>query len=1245
MRFLASLLFLGILLAIPAAAQQKPSNQPTGFFHPQVARDADRYEAYLKSGWTPVGSKKPSDLRASGNRGLGPDPRGASREFANAVVLEPSNAENWLGLARALLAITPDPTHGSERYDLPVNAQCRRLPRLRTVGKPGRQGAIPGRPVGCTAAALLLAPGHRCAEAEPRARRGSESARGLRQAAQRARLPHGRLQDRRRGREPARLPPVLRAAVARPVDFSQVRFRRRQGPAERRRRGAPALHRRPDPRPALRGAGPRGLALGRRRGAREGRRASLSIVHDRKPFVRFTGKSYVLPSRGQQGIPARHRQHRHASTSRSIASATAASRSVLQSGDFASASSRATTLEQLKERTGTKVYQGEMDVSPEAQRGGDDRLPCHRGHRHAAARRLRDARPAGRQVAARAVAMLATQWFIVSDLGLTALNGDDGVHAFVRSLSTARRLSSGANVKLIARNNEVLGTAKTDAAATPASTPASQGAKAAWRRRSSSPKSSGGDYAFLDLTTAAFDLTDRGVKGRDAPGPLDGFALHRARRLPPRREVHLTGSGARSRRPGGYPAVDRHRHPPRRRRALALRAERPGPRRPQSSRCRSATARHDRHLARQLHADPKADADRAGLRSWSRTSSPSASTSSSSPPPARCSPSTPLNVEAIGRYLYGPPAAGLAIEGDIAVKPSSKDVAGFPGYRFGLADEKIEPVRKPLEGLPRTDADGKAALPIQLPSVPKTAAPLEADVICGCASPAAAPSSASSRCPSISASHASASSRCSRATGLKEDETAASRSIVARRRRQARRRDRHAVGAHPARDQLAVVFAATATWTYEPVTITRKIASGTVDTTPDATAKIAAKVDYGRYRLEVASADPDGPAASFVFIAGWFAADDNADSPEMLESRSTRRPTRRAKRPSSALRRSTAARRSSPCSATALPAAGGRRPERRQRGADCSSATTGAPAPTSPPCSIGRWTSRPSACRAAPSACVAGLDQAPRTLNIALDTPEKVKSGSTLTVPVKIAGLAPGEEARVTVAAVDLGILNLTRFESPAPEGLVLRPAPARHRDPRLLRPPDRRHARRARHAALGRRRPRRRWLVDGRQPARRSDALRSSPASSPSAPTARPRSSSSRPTSTARCASWPSRGAKTRSATSAATSDRRDAVALTASRPRFLTLGDEARLDLAVHNVEGPAADYAVAVHEDVTKPGAAGTQRRDIAFRTLPLKALERKAERISIKPDHVGRLEFDVTRHRTRTASTSSATSRST
>ncbi|MBL6432443.1 MAG: hypothetical protein HPM95_20685 [Alphaproteobacteria bacterium] len=33
-----------------------------------------------------------------------------------------------------------------------------------------------------------------------------------------------------------------------------------------------------------------------------------------------------------------------------------------------------------------------------------------------------------------------------------------------------------------------------------------------------------GDYAFLDLTAPAFDLSDRGVSGRAAPGPVDVFA-------------------------------------------------------------------------------------------------------------------------------------------------------------------------------------------------------------------------------------------------------------------------------------------------------------------------------------------------------------------------------------------------------------------------------------------------------------------------------------------------------------------------------------------------------------------------------------------------------------------------------------------------------------------------------------------------------------------------------------------------
>ena len=43
-----------------------------------------------------------------------------------------------------------------------------------------------------------------------------------------------------------------------------------------------------------------------------------------------------------------------------------------------------------------------------------------------------------------------------------------------------------------------------------------------------------------------------------------------------------------------------------------------------------------------------------------------------------------------------------------------------------------------------------------------------------------------------------------------------------------------------------------------------------------------------------------------------------------------------------------------------------------------------------------------------------------------------------LNVPVKLAGLAAGEEARIVVAAVDVGILNLTNYKPPAPDDYYL---------------------------------------------------------------------------------------------------------------------------------------------------------------------------------------------------------------
>ncbi|MGB2971632.1 MAG: alpha-2-macroglobulin family protein, partial [Candidatus Competibacter sp.] len=63
----------------------------------------------------------------------------------------------------------------------------------------------------------------------------------------------------------------------------------------------------------------------------------------------------------------------------------------------------------------------------------------------------------------------------------------------------------------------------------------------------------------------------------------------------------------------------------------------------------------------------------------------------------------------------------------------------------------------------------------------------------------------------------------------------------------------------------------------------------------------------------------------------------------------------------------------------------------------------------------------------------AGLDPAPRTLNIAIDAPTEWKPRQTVELPVAVAGLDPGQPAYITVAAVDEGILQLTDFLTPDP--------------------------------------------------------------------------------------------------------------------------------------------------------------------------------------------------------------------
>ncbi|WP_462322921.1 PAN/Apple domain-containing protein, partial [Halochromatium sp.] len=192
-------------------------------------------------------------------------------------------------------------------------------------------------------------------------------------------------------------------------------------------------------------------------------------VRDRSPSVRFPGRAYVLPSGGAAALPVVT-----VNTARLDAALyRIADRAI---GGFLSDETLLTQLseyqvDEIAETTGQQLWKGEIETRSELNREITTSVPVAEllaelsSDSKASASvglgpgtYILTARPAD----ALSADELATQWFVVSDLGLTALSADDGLHAFVRSLSSAEPLAD-VRLQLLALNQQVLGEASTDA--------------------------------------------------------------------------------------------------------------------------------------------------------------------------------------------------------------------------------------------------------------------------------------------------------------------------------------------------------------------------------------------------------------------------------------------------------------------------------------------------------------------------------------------------------------------------------------------------------------------------------------------------------------------------------------------------------------------------------------------------------------------------------------------------------------
>src|SRR5262249_1519076 len=159
-------------------------------------------------------------------------------------------------------------------------------------------------------------------------------------------------------------------------------------------------------------------------------------VRDRKPFVRFTNKAYVLPRTGQRGIPVVSVN----TTAVAIEIYRIGDRNLLNTvvgSDFQRSLDRF-EVGRLAEERGAEVWKGEMKVEQTLNTDVITAFPVGEAISNIAAGvYVMVARAAGAPESSD-YDQLATQWFIVSDLGLTAFSGNDGVHAFVHSLETTQ---------------------------------------------------------------------------------------------------------------------------------------------------------------------------------------------------------------------------------------------------------------------------------------------------------------------------------------------------------------------------------------------------------------------------------------------------------------------------------------------------------------------------------------------------------------------------------------------------------------------------------------------------------------------------------------------------------------------------------------------------------------------------------------------------------------------------------------
>jgi uncharacterized protein YfaS (alpha-2-macroglobulin family) len=628
---------------------------------------------------------------------------------------------------------------------------------------------------------------------------------------------------------------------------------------------------------------------------------------------------------------------------------------------------------------------------------------------------------------------MATQWFIVTDLGVTTVNGNDGVHAFVRSLTTAQPVA-GANVRLVAVNNEILGEATTDADGRAVFAPGLAKGEGGRAPQLVTAETTAGDYAFLDVSKSAFDLTDRGVEGRQSPGPLDLFATTERGVYRPGETVFLTGilRDATAKAMTDLP--------------LTVTVQRPdgvidetrlvsdGGAGGYFDAYELAPEAMRGSWSVQFYADPKGDV-LASVNFLVEDFEPERLAFDISAPDAPIAFGEVASVDVAAKYLYGATAPDLVVEADAVIKPVNA-LPAYPGYVFGRLDDAFQTYRESLGSVGVTDADGNAVAEITLEEQQATTKPLEAQLILRLVdSNGRAVQRSLTRPVLATADHIGIRPQFASAEGLGEGSEAAFDVIAVS--PEGETIDKAGLAWALSRIETNYQwYRDNGTWKWEGVTTTREVANGTVDATASGPATIAANIDWGRYRLEVTSSGEGASSTSYEFYAGYYYPEVGSDTPDTLSVALDKAAYRSGE---------TAQLKLDPQFAgTALVMVVDDRII-AMRAVDVPEGGATVPLTVTDDWGPGAYVTailyRPAdaAEKRMPARALglayADVEPGDLKLDLAIEAPEQALPRQAFEAKLTLGNVQPGDKAYVVVAAVDLGILNLTNFQVPDPDG------------------------------------------------------------------------------------------------------------------------------------------------------------------------------------------------------------------